>query len=347
MWVGIYLPQVKEEFLQLRRNPQLKSDLQIEQCWEYELLDIWLKQGKIDAKQVNQFITAQVKEILFDIARARQVKIEYKPDIVYSSPLTLINSEQITAEAWQEWEEWQKARLADRSPDAAPLIIKPEELKQKVPQKTFAGMIKLLNGTKTVRELSLELTQQNLIKFTSLVKGYIDTGLIELVEVSDFSSPIKEIDTYVPLIACIDDSPIICQIMETIVKDCGYRFLAISDELRAVNILLKHKPDLLFLDYIMPKVNGYELCGMLRKVPQFAELPIVILTAHQNLLEQFRGKISGCSTLIYKPVKAEVVKATITEHLNPNYTQKNSLSNQMTNDSAVNQSKSEPLYFSV
>jgi chemotaxis family two-component system response regulator PixG len=345
--LSVYLPSVKTEFLRLRQKPQLKTALKIEQYWEYELLEIWLKQKKIDAKQVNQFITAQVREILFDIARTRQVSIEYKPDIIYSSPLTLISSEQIAIEVLELWENWREARLVNRCPDAAPLIVRLEELKQQVPLKTYQGMIKILNGTKTLRELSLELTKQNVIKLLDLINIYIDKGLIELVQIPDLSSPVKEPDTYIPLIACIDDSPVICQIMETIIKESGYRFLAITDELRAVNVLLKEKPDLVFLDYVMPKINGYELCGMLRKVPQFAELPIVILTAHHNLLEQFRGKISGCSNLLYKPVQADVVRKTMSEYLNKPNLAGNTSQESGFRSEMLTASKSQPLYFSV
>lgn len=114
-----------------------------------------------------------------------------------------------------------------------------------------------------------------------------------------------------------------------------------------MNVLLKEKPDLIFLYYIIPKINGYELCGMLRKVHQFAELPIVILTAHHNLLEQFRGKISGCSNLIYEIIEADIFRRTISEYFDQPNTQQPSLPKKVTRDSSLDVPKSQPLYFSV
>ncbi|ELS00093.1 response regulator [Gloeocapsa sp. PCC 73106] len=313
--IAIHLPQILKEFLELRDNPQLPEELGIEQYWEYDLLVLWLKQQKIETKQVNQFITSQVKEILFDLTQAKQVNIEYQEGKTYSNPLTLINPELVTLEAWKLKQNWQNAKLADRCPDFAPVIVKPEELGQKVSNKTFQGMAKLLDGTKSIRDLTTQLSTHNLIEFTSLLRPYIERGLIELVEIPDLSLPIRESTIYIPLVACVDDSPSICKTMESVVKASGYRFLGISDEMRAINLLLKHKPDLIFLDFVMPKINGYELCSMLRKVPELKDKPIVILSAYKNIVERFRGKISGCSSFLYKPIQTEHITDTMAKYL--------------------------------
>lgn len=313
--ISIYLPEMLKEFLELRKNPQSTADLNIEQSWEYYLLTLWLKQQKINTKQLNQFTVAQVKEIMFDLTRARQVTIEYQEDKISGSPLTLINPQQVTLEAWKLRQNWQNAKLADRCPDFAPVIVKPEELSQRVSPKTFQGMVKLLDGNKSIRDLIAQLSKHNLIEFTSLLRPYVEMGLIELIEIPDLSLPVKERSVYIPLIACVDDSLSICKNMEAIVKGKGYRFLGISDELRAINLIIKHKPDLIFLDYLMPKLNGYELCSMLRKIPDLKDKPIVMLSANKNIIEHFRGKISGCSSFLYKPIQTEVITSTMTQYL--------------------------------
>ncbi len=117
---------------------------------------------------------------------------------------------------------------------------------------------------------------------------YIQLGLIELVDIPDLttsiaatpkrkSPPRKQQDRKGALIACVDDSPMICQTMEKILKEAGYQFVAINDALRAIAILLARKPDLIFLDLVMPNGNGYEICGQLRKLSIFRNTPIVIL----------------------------------------------------------------------
>ncbi|MFP3345400.1 response regulator, partial [Halomonas sp. SIMBA_159] len=75
------------------------------------------------------------------------------------------------------------------------------------------------------------------------------------------------------LIACVDDSPQVTQTVEQIVRENGYDFIGINDPLRANATLLKVKPDLIFLDLIMPNTNGYEICTQLRRVSSLQEIP--------------------------------------------------------------------------
>ena len=118
-----------------------------------------------------------------------------------------------------------------------------------------------------------------------------------------------------PLIACIDDSPIICQSMERVITDANYRFIGISDPLRAIAQLLAQKPDLIFLDLVMPNANGYEICGQLRKLSLFKETPIVILTGQDGILDRVRAKLVGATDFISKPVTGTVVLETMARHL--------------------------------
>ncbi|ELS00173.1 EAL domain-containing protein [Gloeocapsa sp. PCC 73106] len=310
-----YIPEILSEWKHLSSKPQIIQDLDTNLSWEYDLLNHWLQAKKVNPEQVNQFIKAQVKEIIFDITEAKQITFKYEQGKSYQRPLTLINSEQITLEAWKLRQNWQDAKLADRSPDFAPIIIKPEELRQRVSGKTFEAMQKLLDGKKSIRDLTVQLPQQNIVQLTSLLHPYIQTGLIELVKIEDLKSPIQSPTTYIPLIACVDDNLGVCSMMESIVKANNCRFLGISDELRAINMLLKYKPDMIFLDFIMPKLNGYELCRMLRKIPEFNDKPIIILSAYQNVVEHFRGKLSGCSGFVSKPIEAQVISNKITEHM--------------------------------
>ena len=71
-----------------------------------------------------------------------------------------------------------------------------------------------------------------------------------------------------PLIACIDDSPQVCKILEQIITQQGYRCVSINESLQAVPSLIKAVPDFIFLDIGMPIANGYEICSQLRKSQQ-------------------------------------------------------------------------------
>ncbi|MBH8572090.1 response regulator [Nostocaceae cyanobacterium CENA369] len=115
------------------------------------------------------------------------------------------------------------------------------------------------------------------------------------------------IDASKPLVACVDDSPTICRSLEEIMTHQGYRFVGIQDSLTAVLKLIKSKPDFIFLDLLMPKVNGYEICSQIRKTPSLKDVPVVILTGKDGIVDRMRAKLVGATDFMGKPVEAEKV----------------------------------------
>ncbi len=129
------------------------------------------------------------------------------------------------------------------------------------------------------------------------------------------TSSTTETDVDQPLIACVDDSRLICYVMETIIKKASYRFVGVSDSLQAVSTLSACKPDLIFLDLVMPNASGYEICRQLRQLSCFLQTPIVILTGNDGIIDRVRAKIVGSSDFLSKPVNAESVLGVIRKHI--------------------------------
>jgi chemotaxis family two-component system response regulator PixG len=152
----------------------------------------------------------------------------------------------------------------------------------------------------------------------------VQLGLVQLVKVSDIPPPVSPplaeklsgtISPHRILVACIDDSPVICQTMQQIITKAGYQFVSEMDGLRAIAVLLSRKPDVIFLDLIMPNTNGYEICSQLRKLSYFRTTPIIILTGNDGIVDRVRAKMVGSTDFISKPVEAEVVLGTMTKYL--------------------------------
>lgn len=95
----------------------------------------------------------------------------------------------------------------------------------------------------------------------------------------------------------------------------GYRFVGINDDMRAIATLLAKKPDLIFLDLVMPNTNGYEICSQLRKISAFRNTPIIILTGNDTVIDRVRTKMVGCTDFLGKPVDSQTVLDTITKYL--------------------------------
>jgi two-component system, chemotaxis family, response regulator PixG len=293
-------------------------------CWEYELLCFWVEQQKVTLEQAAKMIRQNIVEVLFDVTQAMQVTCELKPDknLPFSTRLVLIDAEQVIIEAQKGWHAWQSAKIADRSPDMAPIITQPQELEQQTNPKIYQTLSQLLDGQQTLRDLSVRM-KKDVVTVTRSLLPYVQRGLVRLIEISDIEPPKlpihgvddETLNNQKITIACVDDSPLICQTMEKIITSAGYNFIGTNDALRAIAILLAKKPDLIFLDLIMPNANGYEICSQLRKLTFFKHTPIVILTGNDGLVDRVRAKMVGSSDFISKPVDTALVLETIRKHL--------------------------------
>lgn len=322
-------PRLVSAPLTLTPLPENKPDDDLGRCWEYQMLYQWVSQGKLAREEASKVIRSIAVEVLCDVAQAQHVTYQVKSDSTPSTKLTLIDAEQAVAEAHKMWESWKTARIADRSPNAVPVIRQPQQLQEKTSQSIYQVLSRLLDGQQSLRDLSIKM-KRDVTDVTRSLLPYIQLGLIELVEVPDLPGPTppktpssSELATpeLRPLIACIDDSPFICQSMSKVLTQANYRFVAVNDPLRAIAVLLARKPDLIFLDLVMPNANGYEICGQLRKLSFFRDTPIVILTGHDGIVDRVRAKLVGASEFLSKPADAGAILEVIRKHLHETATQ--------------------------
>lgn len=293
--------------------------------WEYELLCLWVEQQKVSLEQASKIIRNTIVEVLFDVTQVMQVTCQLKPNknLPFSTRLVLMDAEQVISEAQKLWQSWQSAKIADRSPDMAPIITQPQELQQQTNPKLYHTLSQLLDGQQTLRDLSVRMKKDVVIVTRSLLP-YVQRGLVRLINIPDLEPPRlpsrieKENDVSRNqniTIACVDDSPLIYQTMEKILTGAGYNFVGINDALRAIATLLAKKPDLIFLDLIMPNANGYEICSQLRKLTFFKYTPIVILTGNDGIVDRVRAKMVGSTDFMSKPIDSSLVLETIRKHL--------------------------------
>jgi len=291
--------------------------------WEYHVLDAWIKEEKITREELLGLTRSLVSEVLWDLSQIGSISYLVKPDTVYLDPPVVIDADQVIVRAWKIWQDWQSAKLGDRSPNMSPVIKKPEELKLQISPETYEMMRQNITGEYSLRELSLKFNR-NLISLTKALMVYIQLGLIELQEIPDLfsleSDSIKlPTSLTIPsnrfLIGCVDDSVMITRTLGKIVQDAGHDFLACNDSLQAFAMFMARKPNLIFLDLIMPATNGYELCAGLRKLAVFRQTPIILLTQNNNILDRMKGKMSGVNDFLSKPINRQEVLNIIGKYL--------------------------------
>jgi len=104
-----------------------------------------------------------------------------------------------------------------------------------------------------------------------------------------------------PRILIADDEENIVTSLEFLLRHAGFEVLTAADGEQALQMARAERPDLVLLDVMMPRRNGYEVCQELRSLPQFAALKIVMLTARGREAEAAKGLAMGADAYITKP----------------------------------------------
>lgn len=311
--------------------------------WDYHVLVILMKRMTLTREQISPIIESFIQEVLFDIIQcAANERITYYCDFEdeITPVIALIHAEHAIDRAYQEWWNWRKMGIADFSPNLAPWIKRPEQLKEEASELTYKTLITILDGRRSLRELSTWL-KKDLFHLVQSLMAYYHRGLIGLAEVADIQSPIQSIlssqeinkeetsdSTQLsegsqpkiaimprPLIACVDDSNQVCATIEQITTGFGFGFLGIRDSIKVLSLLVEHKPDMIILDLIMPIVGGYELCAQIRRIPDFKDTPILILTSNDTFIDRIRSHFVGATAFISKTAGNEKIGEQIKRYL--------------------------------
>ena len=244
--------------------------------------------------------------------------------------LPLLEIEPILTKSVQTWQEWSNAGLAVYAPSLFPIISKSADVTQASTDANLQQVIAAIDGSRTLRSLAINY-RQSLLKFTTTLLPLLRTGFITLssqpksrvskVVQPELNSPSSNSPTgdlsaqQNPLIACVDDSILIYQSLESILTKHGYRSYGIQDPLKIMPSLIRNKPNFIFLDLLMPIVNGYEVCEQIRKTPSLKDIPVIILTGKDGLIDRMRSKMVGATGFLGKPVNEESVMQMLEKYL--------------------------------
>lgn len=126
---------------------------------------------------------------------------------------------------------------------------------------------------------------------------------------------LDEVFSAAATILVVDDAPPNVKLLRLILKDAGYRVLEASSGPEALETLRREKPDAMVLDVRMPGMTGYEVCREIRHDPEFAALPVIMVTALSLAEERIRGIEAGATDFITKPFNKKELLARIQSSL--------------------------------
>ena len=314
--------------------PQLKKKVS-----EYTQVCEWLADKQLSIEKIRKLLFMFIREGLTQVISIKETDIQFKPakrinkSLISFDPKKLIANEQIKcqARAWQDIRNYYASclsRLYLEQKNALKfykiwkeLYSQPELTPLNKSQKlsSFVSLFVAKNSlyeiaTKAkvdtyflVKHLKQSLAENiiDLLPFAEIIpKTAIEKTSKNSPDHSDskvWQNKHNESNNSQNLIVCIDDSKTVQRQVKMTLQAVGYQVLGILDPKMALKDLSQHQPAVIFMDINMPDINGYDLCTLLRKSQKFKEVPIVMLTGRDGMIDRVRAKIAGANDYLTKP----------------------------------------------
>ena len=109
----------------------------------------------------------------------------------------------------------------------------------------------------------------------------------------------------------IDDSNTIRRSAEIFLRQGGHEVLLAEDGFDALAKVNDHDPELIFCDILMPRLDGYQTCAIIKRNPRFANTPVVMLSSKDGIFDKARGRMVGCQEYLTKPFTKDQLLQTV------------------------------------
>ncbi len=113
----------------------------------------------------------------------------------------------------------------------------------------------------------------------------------------------------------IDDSNTIRRSAEIFLVQAGCSVILAEDGFDALSKIADHQPDLVFCDILMPRLDGYQTCSLIKKNPRFSATPVVMLSSKDGLFDRARGRMVGSDEYLTKPFNKDVLLKVVGQHV--------------------------------
>ena len=116
-------------------------------------------------------------------------------------------------------------------------------------------------------------------------------------------------------ILVIDDSKTIRRTAETLLTKEGCQVFTAIDGFDALSKIADHQPDLIFVDIMMPRLDGYETCSLIKHNKIFKETPVIMLSSKDGLFDRARGRLVGSEQYLTKPFTKDELLGAISDQI--------------------------------
>ncbi len=118
-----------------------------------------------------------------------------------------------------------------------------------------------------------------------------------------------------PRVLIIDDSPTVRHSAARVLEQAGLAVEMAENGFEALAQIGDHCPDLILLDVVMPRLDGYQTCSLLRRHPAYADVPVVMLSGCDTVFDRVRGRMAGSDVYLTKPFTPDSLLDAVQRHL--------------------------------
>ena len=113
----------------------------------------------------------------------------------------------------------------------------------------------------------------------------------------------------------IDDSNTLRKSAEIFLMQSGCTVVLAEDGFDALSKIADHQPDIIFVDIMMPRLDGYQTCALIKKNSRFASTPVIMLSSKDGLFDRARGRMVGSDEYLTKPFTKDSLLKTVAAHM--------------------------------
>ena len=124
-----------------------------------------------------------------------------------------------------------------------------------------------------------------------------------------------EVDISGRKVMVIDDSKTIRRTAESLLKKAGCEVFTANDGFEALAVIADSNPDIIFVDIMMPRLDGYQTCALIKHNSEFKNTPVIMLSSKDGLFDRARGRIVGSEEYLTKPFTKDELLGAIRKHI--------------------------------
>ena len=293
--------------------PQENIDANVKIDNDYEFIHQLVEKHNFGEQKLNDILLFTTRDALTCCLGLPRAQVVFKKELPLEPILFSFGIKTLITPIKQSINSWVKIREQIHSSFARPIVKKwsaiqsalirdPQTLKQIEQFKPH------FNEECTIYEIAGHLGLPTL-KIAQLIAPFMKQGFITYKPFN--TPPVRK----KPVVACIDDSQAIQRVVKMTLMAGGYEVVGITEPTKAISSFVRKKPDLILMDINMPGIDGYKLSYMIRQSALLKDIPILMLSGRDGVMDKVKAKMVGAIGYISKPFDPQELVQSIQDNI--------------------------------